>query len=86
MAEMARVGTRSSPMVKIMGIRKSPMGKAATRNLQTTVEGTKRQTAEKAGTRSLMAVRPKGMSQALAIRVVGTKAVALAEQHRVESV
>ena len=64
--------------------RSSPMGKAAIRKLQTTAEGTKRQTAVKAtGTRSLTLGRLKGLSQDLAIRVVDTKVEALEELLRV---
>jgi hypothetical protein len=63
---MARAATRSSPMVK-----------AAIRKVQATAEDTKRQRAVKAaGTRNLMLGKPKvRRSQALAIRVVDTKAV-----------
>jgi hypothetical protein len=76
MAEMAREAIRSSPM-----------GKVATRNLQAIAEGTKSLRAVKvADTRSLMVERHKVRSQALAIRVVGTKAVAQAEQLRVGNV
>ena len=75
MAEMARAAIRSSPM-----------GKVATRK-QTIAEGTKSLRAVKvADTRSLMVGRHKVQSQALAIRVVGTKAVVLAEQLRVGNV
>ena len=68
-------------------IRSSRMGKAATRNLQAIAEGTKSLMAVKvADTRSLMLVRHKIQSQALAIRVVGTKVEALVEHLRVENV
>ena len=68
-------------------IRSSRMGKAATRNLQAIAEGTKSLMAVKvADTRSLMLVRHKIRSQALAIRVVGTKVEALVEHLRVENV
>jgi len=76
MAEMARAAIRSSPM-----------GKVATRKLQTIAEGTKSLRAVKvADTRNLMVGRHKVRSQALVIRVVGTKAVVLAEQLRVGNV
>lgn len=75
MAEMARAAIRSSPM-----------GKVATRK-QTIAEGTKSLRAVKvADTRNLMVGRHKVRSQALAIRVVDTKAVVLAEQLRVGNV
>ena len=76
MAEMARAVIKSSPM-----------GKAATRKLQTIAEGTKSLRAVKVvDTRNLMVGRHKVRSQALAIRVVGTKAVVLVEQLRVGNV
>ena len=63
------------------------MGKVATRKTQIIAEGTKSLRAVKvADTRSLMVGRHKVRSQALAIRVVGTKAEALVEQLRVENV
>jgi phosphopantetheine adenylyltransferase len=75
MAEMARAAIKSSPM-----------GKVATRK-QTIAEGTKSLRAVKvADTRNLMVGRHKVRSQALVIRVVGTKAVVLAEQLRVGNV
>ena len=75
MAEMARAAIRSSPM-----------GKVATRKLQAIAEGTKSLRAVKvADTRSLMVGRHKVRRRALAIRVVGTKAVAQAEQFKVEN-
>ena len=67
-------------------IKSSPMGKVATRK-QTIAEGTKSLRAVKvADTRNLMVGRHKVRSQALVIRVVGTKAVVLAEQLRVGNV
>lgn len=76
MAEMGREAIRSSPMAK-----------AATRKLQAIAEGTKSLRAVKvADTRSLIVGRHKVRSQALAIRVVGTKAEALVGQLRVGNV